>query len=124
MDNSEFQERIKDLSGTALKEAIKEEKIRQAVNLICRQTDYTQEKALERLTFYNNNMVAVIKEYINPNKVKPIEEKKKSTNQLIMGEIRGFMDNVSNQYEKRKNYNERVKRYYENMMKNKKVDEE
>ena len=44
----------------------------------------------------------------------------KSTNQKIMSEIRTFMDDVNNQYEKRKRYNERMM-YYQQLQAEKKA---
>lgn len=74
------------------------------INLIKNQTNYTDDEALDKLKQWNNNYLLVIKEYLNPN----FNEKKeitntKSTNQLIMGEIRNFMDKSSKTYISMKN---------------------
>ena len=45
--NKEFITKIKDLSGNELKDAVREEKRKQVIDLVCRQTDYTREKAEE-----------------------------------------------------------------------------
>lgn len=101
---------IVDISGNALKNQriIQMENRKQAmVELIMRQTDYTEEITLQKLTEWKNNYLYVIKEYMNPNfQVK--EEKKTSTkNQMIYGEIRNFMDDVNKQQLHRKRQKEK-----------------
>lgn len=62
------------------------EKIEEKIQIILRQTDYTQEIAREKLKEYNNNHVSVIKYYFG------IPEKKqhitKSLNQEIYKHLR------------------------------------
>ena len=61
---------IVDISGNALKNQriIQMENRKQAmVELIMRQTDYTEEITLQKLTEWKNNYLYVIKEYMNPN---------------------------------------------------------
>jgi len=63
------------------------------INLVIRQTNYDEERAKERLLFWKNDYISVIKEYLNPQ----FKEKKKSTkkltmNQQIMKELRDFYD--------------------------------
>ena len=82
---------------------------KEVINLVMRQTDYTEEQTKEKLKQWNNNYINVIKEYLNPNFNK--KETKKSTktlNQQIMGEIRTFMDDVYIKFENRKRYNQYV----------------
>ena len=50
-----------------LKEEVRKIKREELINLIMRQTDYTEEKILERLKYWNYNSLYVIKEYLNPN---------------------------------------------------------
>ena len=86
-------ERFKDLSGTELQDALKKFRREQIIQLICRQTDYSSEAADERLIFWKNNYLNVIREWMNPNFT--TKKKKKeyvTTNQGILGEIRHFMD--------------------------------
>ena len=86
-------ERFKDLSGVELQNAIKEFRREQIIQLICRQTDYTQDAAAEKLIFWKGNYLHVIREWMNPN-FTPEKKVKKyvSKNQGILGEIRNFMD--------------------------------
>ena len=82
---------------------------KEVINLVMRQTDYTEEQTKEKLKQWNNNYINVIKEYLNPNFNK--KETKKSTktlNQQMMGEIRAFMDDVYIKFENRKRYNQYV----------------
>jgi hypothetical protein len=80
--------------------SIRTEKI---LTLIKNQTNYTDEEALEKLIYWKNDYLSVIKEYLNPDFNKKKKEKEKSTNQKIMGEIRNFMDNSSKSYISLKN---------------------
>ena len=73
------------------------------VNLIKNQTNYTEEEALEKLLYWKNDYLSVIKEYLNPDFNKKVKKKQKSTNQRIMGEIRNFMDTSSKSYISLKN---------------------
>jgi hypothetical protein len=82
---------------------------KEIINLVMRQTDYTEEQVKEKLKKWNNNYINVIKEYLNPNfnkKVKKTESK--TLNQQMMGEIRNFMDDVYIKFENRKKYNQYV----------------
>jgi hypothetical protein len=86
-------ERFKDLSGVELQNAIKEFRREQIIQLICRQTDYTQDAAAEKLIFWKGNYLHVIREWMNPNFTPEKKEKKYvSKNQGVLGEIRHFMD--------------------------------
>ena len=82
------------------------------VNMIKSQTNYTEEEIESKLSQWNGNYLNVIKEYLDPNfknKKKPVE--KKSVNQMMMGEIRNFMDDVSIKYEQRKRESKREQEY-------------
>ena len=80
---------------------------KEVINLVMRQTDYTEEQSKEKLKQWNNNYINVIKEYLNPkfNK-KEIKQTSKTLNQQMMGEIRTFMDDVYIKFENRKKYNQ------------------
>jgi hypothetical protein len=80
---------------------------KEVINLVMRQTDYTEEQSKEKLKQWNNNYINVIKEYLNPefNK-KEIKKTTKTLNQQMMGEIRSFMDDVYIKFENRKKYNQ------------------
>ncbi len=95
---------VKDVSGEvqrqreeALKQKIEVRK-KALVDLVIRQTDYDEDKAMIKLIEWNYNYLNVIKEYMNPNfqNVKK-EEKTGTKNQMIYGEIRNFMDDVNKQ---------------------------
>ena len=95
---------VKDVSGEvqrqreeALKQKIEVRK-KALVDLVVRQTDYDEDKAMIKLIEWNYNYLNVIKEYMNPNfqNVKK-EEKTGTKNQMIYGEIRNFMDDVNKQ---------------------------
>jgi len=75
------------------------------VNVIMRQTDYSKELAIEKLNQHNNDVLSIVREYMNP----PIQEVKetKSTSQLIYGEIRSLMGNAAKNYRMKKEMEER-----------------
>jgi aspartate oxidase len=82
---------------------------KEVINLVMRQTDYTEEEAIDRLKKWNNNYINVIKEYLNPNFDQPTQKSKpKTLNQQMMGEIRQFMDDVYVKFENRKRYNQYI----------------
>ena len=93
---------VKDASGElqrkreeAMKQKIEERK-KALIELIMRQTDYSEETAKLKLVQWNNNYLHVIKEYMNPNFQEKTEDNVKTTkNQMIYGEIRNFMDGVN-----------------------------
>jgi NACalpha-BTF3-like transcription factor len=82
---------------------------KEVINLVMRQTDYTEEQAKDKLKQWNNNYINVIKEYLNPefNTTKK-ETKPKTLNQQMLGEIRSFMDDVYIKFENRKRYNQYI----------------
>jgi len=99
---------------------------KEVINLVMRQTDYTEEQSKEKLKQWNNNYINVIKEYLNPefNK-KEIKKTNKTLNQQMMGEIRTFMDDVYIKFENRKKYNQYaniIKQMRENELSKKKED--
>ena len=73
------------------------------IKLIIRQTNYDTKTIEQKMKEHDNNYINVIKEYVvgTIKTEKNKEEIKKSVNQQIFGEIRGFMDNVNTQYENR-----------------------
>jgi len=83
-----------------------------AIALIKTQTNYTEEEAKEKLEHWNGNYMNVIKEYLNPNfNIKMEKKDTRSINQKVMGEIRGFMDTVTMDFQKRKAEEERKQEY-------------
>jgi hypothetical protein len=121
MDNEEFREKIKDLSGNELRDVVMKEKKCQMVLFVCRQTDYTEEEAIEKLEKTNYNGKEVVEEYLCPNKEKIEEEEKDdvSINQQIYGEIRGLMDGALKEWERKKQIDAMMKAKYEYLQKNK-----
>ena len=85
---------MRDLSGTALKEAMIAHKKKEIVKLVCRQTDYTEENARQLLEENKYNYIIIIKNWLKaPLDVSAAEVKpSKSLNQRVIGEIRNFMD--------------------------------
>lgn len=63
----------------------------EAINMICRQTDYDHEHARERLEAVDYDYIKVLNEFFG---VIPttVTSNNKSTNQQIYGEIRNLMD--------------------------------
>ena len=79
------------------------------IELIMRQTDYTEEESGIKLEHWKNNYLHVIKEYMNPNFRDKVKRTTPSTkNQMIYGEIRNFMDDVNKQQLQRKRRSEQL----------------
>ena len=78
-------------------------------NVVMRQTDYSEEKAETELVNHNYDVMAVVREFMNPDQ-KPKENRNEkvvtSANQQIYGEIRGMMDNASWNYRRNKEQEE------------------
>jgi hypothetical protein len=102
-------------------------------NIILRQTDYTEEEVIEKLKEHNNNPMAVIREYMStpspsssasertsvsaPSTApSPAPSRAKSVNQQIYGEIRGLMDTAAKTYQLKKEREERIAIYREQVM--------
>ena len=79
-------------------------------NIVMRQTDYSESVADEKLELYKYDVMAVVREFMNPNKVVNEDNDTivESVNQQIYGEIRGMMDTASWRY--RKNEEEEEKK--------------
>ena len=108
---------VKDASGElqrqkeeAMKQKIEARK-KALVDLVIRQTDYDEDKAMIKLIEWNYNYLNVIKEYMNPN-FQNIKKKEKTgtKNQMIYGEIRSFMDDVNKQALWRKRQKEKLEK--------------
>ena len=97
------------------------------IKLVVSQTNYTDEEAEEQLLKHDFNYVAVVKEYLNPNFAEKKQEKqKRSLNEKMMDEIRGFMDTATKQYMIRKEKQERMelikKQMYAKMLEQKQTE--
>lgn len=81
---------------------IDEESIEKYVNIIIKQTTYTQEEARQKLEEENYNYINVIKKAFgintNDKKTPPMV----SINQGIYKEIRNFMDKSAREYDEKK----------------------
>jgi hypothetical protein len=89
------------------------------IDVIMRQTDYTEEVAAEKLIQHKQNVLSVIREYMsssisntntntNTNTSDNAEQQTthKSTSQLIYGEIRNMMGNACANYRRKKEMEE------------------
>ena len=83
---------------------INSDQIEEKIQMILRQTDYTQEEAKIKLKDFNYDHIAVIKSYLG------ITEKKeppvKNVNQEIYKQIRYKLDSTMREYNLRKEKNE------------------
>ena len=86
----------------------------ESVNMICRQTDYSEDEAREKLEKNNYNYQLVLNEYFG---IKESPKKEKTTNQQIYGEIRNLMDTGARKFRQEQ---ERAKAYQEYIEKQKK----
>jgi hypothetical protein len=102
---------LQHLQGDDLKAAVQQEYYTQAIAFICRQTDYTEATAVERLNALKDP-VKVVKEYLGQSD-EPDTAVAKSKNQIKYGEIRKLMDAGAKQYSAQKELNERRKQYQE-----------
>ncbi len=83
---------------------VETDQIDDKVKIILGQTDYTREKAIEKLKEFNFDELAVIRDYFG------ITEKKapkvKSVNQEIYKQLRGHLDGAMKDYRERVNKGE------------------
>lgn len=79
-----------------------------SIDLICRQTDYTNEEAKAMLDKYNGDCESVLNEYLGiPQKIKENpSSSNRSTNQEIYSQIRLVMDDASKRYRESKGLQE------------------
>ena len=92
-------------------EQYKEKRLDEICKMIMRQTDYSYDESKERLVKENYDYLKVIKKYMANDTEDATETKKsepKTVNQKIYSELRGFMDNTAEQYEKRKRKAEKI----------------
>jgi hypothetical protein len=79
---------------------VENDDIKNKVEIILRQTDYTEEKAREKLQFFNYDYILVIKDFLG------IAEKKAprivSVNQEIYKQLRYKMDSSMREYTEKK----------------------
>ena len=86
----------------------------ESVDMICRQTEYTEDEAREKLEKNNYNYQLVLNEYFG---IKESLKKEKTINQQIYGEIRNLMDTGARNFRQEQ---DRAKAYQEYIEKQKK----
>ena len=77
-----------------------DDKINEKVALVMRQTDYNEEKALEKLKAHDYNEIAVVKEYLGV-PIKKAAAPVKSVNQEIYKQLRNKLDSNMRDYQVR-----------------------
>ena len=72
--------------------------LKENVACVLRQTNYTPEQAQARLLQHNNDVLGVIREYMQPTAKAVPSKASPSVNQQIYREIRGLMDEAADTY--------------------------
>ena len=85
-------------------EPITETVHQQITEIIKRQTDYDDETIKNKLIEYNNNVIDIIREFMNPTNKSLLKNTitPKTTNQKVYYEIRKLMDDANTAYRKKK----------------------
>ena len=99
-------------------EEYKTKRLDEICKMIMRQTDYSYDESKEKLVEENYDYLKVIKNYMTSDVEETNNTKlqqSKSVNQQIYTELRGFMDNTAEQYEKRKRQAEKVEEFKKKM---------
>jgi len=79
---------------------VETDQIEGKIQIIMRQTDYTEEKAREKLGEFKFDELAVIRDYFGINK-KKVNPKIGSVNQEIYKQLRGHLDGAMRGYRER-----------------------
>jgi ribosomal silencing factor RsfS len=79
---------------------VETDQIEEKIQIIMRQTDYSQEQAREKLGKFNFNEMSVIRDYFGITE-KEKNKEVKSLNQAIYKEIRGHLDGAMRGYRER-----------------------
>jgi hypothetical protein len=77
---------------------VETDKVKEKIEIIMRQTDYDNDKALERLKLNNYDEILVIKEYLGV-PIKKVNEPVKSVNQEIYRQLRSKLDSSMRDYQ-------------------------
>ena len=78
---------------------VAQEQTPEQIAMIMRQTNYDATTAEAKLSEHNNDVLQVIREYLNAGKeIKPEPVNRLSVNQQIYKEIRGMMDDAAKNY--------------------------
>jgi hypothetical protein len=86
-------------------------------SLVMRQTNYDEESAIKKIIEHDLDVMKVIREYMNVSNTS--KTKSKSTNQLMYGEFRKFLDDASRSHYRQKELEEMRQRYIQKIMSNK-----
>ena len=68
---------------------------KELIAMVMRQTDYTEEIAIEKLTEHKGNFEKVIRDYLIGTPIVEPTVKDQSLNQRVFGEKRSYMDEAS-----------------------------
>ena len=91
-----------------------EKKIHETCLVVMRQTDYSEEKALEKLKEHDMVALTVVKEYMGI----PLKKQKKdlTANQAVFREFRTFLDEACSSYYKQKELEQEKQNYMQKRM--------
>lgn len=92
-----------------------EGKEKSVIELVVRQTNYSEAEARQHLELFDFNYIKVIREYMGLSNNKSEERGLTSTNQAIYKEIRGCMDNAAKRYRNKKEWEERQEQIMEEL---------
>tara|TARA_Y100000389_G_scaffold193547_1_gene222428 strand:- start:309 stop:716 length:408 start_codon:yes stop_codon:yes gene_type:complete len=99
--------------------------IENEINYIKRQTDYTDEIALNKLKQFDMNKELILKDFIGIEFTKQNKTTNKTTNQKMFNEFRSFLDDASNiYYEKKKNDEKNENQIIDEKNENQIIDED
>ena len=88
-------------------------------DLIMRQTDYTEEQAMDKIKEHKGDVVVILREYMGPAAV--IEERKLTVNQTIYKEMRGMMDDAAATHRLKAEFDKRKEAWKEQMIKQREI---
>ena len=91
-----------------------ETKVHETCLVVMRQTDYSEEKALEKLKEHDMVALTVVKEYMGI----PLKKQKKylTANQAVFREFRTFLDEACSSYYKQKEMEQQKQAYIQKRM--------
>jgi hypothetical protein len=83
----------------------------QLKDIVMRQTDYSEDQALEKIKEHNKDITSIVREFMGGSKA--AINNNKSVNQTIYSEIRSFMDTAAATYNAKKEAEERQKQRHQ-----------
>lgn len=98
-----------------LLEEKKQQQLEYLKDIVMRQTDYSEEQTLLKLKEHNNDIMAIVREFMGIPIRNKVKETKQTVNQQIYSEIRTLMDDAAASYKARKEAEEKRQIYIENM---------